>query len=350
MKEIKTLVVLTPGFPKDESDSTCLPERQFFLRSLKKNNHLLKIIVLAFQYPFISKTYCWHGIEVISFNGRNKVKLNKVLVWYRVWQTLKKLKKENNIIGILNFWLGECALIGNYFSKKNKIKQYTWILGQDARKGNKYFRLIKPKAENLIALSDFIADEFCKNYLIRPKYIIPVGIDTSIFSSEKQERTIDVMGTGSLITLKQYNIFISVIKSLTSFYPDITAVICGKGSEKENLLQQIEALHLQNNVTLMDEIPHSEVLILMQQSKIFLHPSSYEGFGAVCSEALFAGCHVVSFIKPMQINIHHWHIVKTSVEVIGCIKDILLNNSTDHEPVLPYSVDDTARNVIQLFT
>ena len=345
-----TLIILTPGFPKDEADTTCLPEKQMLIKTIKKNYPALKIIILAFQYPFFAQTYHWYGIEVISFNGRNKGKLNRLRVWISVWQTLKKLKKRNNIIGILNFWLGECGLIGKYFANKNKIKQYTWLLGQDARKGNKYFSWIKPGAVNLIALSDFIADEFYHNHQIKPKHIIPVGIDRSAFGSQKFERTIDVMGAGSLIALKQYAVFINIIKSLAESFPDINAVICGKGAEKQSLLNQIQALGLQKNIRLLDEIPHPDVLIFMQQSKVFLHPSSFEGFGSVCAEALYAGAHVVSFCKPMARDIPHWHIVKTDIEMLCCIKNILQNPSIDHEPVLPYSSEDIARSVIQLFT
>ena len=48
----KTLVILSPGFPKDEADTTCLPAHQVFIKSLNKNFPSLKIIILSFQYPF----------------------------------------------------------------------------------------------------------------------------------------------------------------------------------------------------------------------------------------------------------------------------------------------------------
>jgi hypothetical protein len=33
--ERKTFVILSPGFPENEADSTCLPLQQSFIRSLK---------------------------------------------------------------------------------------------------------------------------------------------------------------------------------------------------------------------------------------------------------------------------------------------------------------------------
>ena len=350
IKANKTLLILTPGFPQNEMDTTCLPDRQIFIKALKKNDPDLTIIVLAFQYPFISKTYNWHGIKVISFNGRNKGNLSRLWVWFKVWRTLNKIKKENKIIGLLNFWLGECALVGKYFAKKNNIKHYTWILGQDARKGNKYFAFVKPKAANLIALSDFITAEFYKNYGVKPQHTIPVGIDVGMFTDLLLERNIDIMGAGSLIPLKQYDIFIDVIKELIPYFPNIKAVICGTGTEKEKLSAQIKKNSLQNNISLLGELPHQDVINLMQRTKIFLHTSMYEGFGSVCAEALYAGAHVVSLIKPMNILFKHQHIVNNKREMTEKIIEILKNTNSQHDRVLMYSSEDIAQQMMKLFT
>ena len=343
------LVILTPGFPADEADTACTPPRQTFVKALKKNYPSLNIIILAFQYPFESKEYMWHGIHVISFNGRNKGKINRIKIWRQVWRSLQQIKKHHKVIGILSFWLGECALIGKYFATKNGIKHYAWILGQDARKGNRYVQFIKPKATELIALSDFIAEEFNKNYGVKPAHIIPVAIDTSIFKNENGIRYIDIMGAGSLIPLKRYDLFIDVIKELTRNFPHIRAVLCGKGDEKQRLDNMVNDLGLKQNITLTGEVPYPEVISLMQGAKVFLHTSSYEGFGSVCAEALYAGCHVISFCKPMSENIKHWHIVNTKEEMIQKAFEILSNISTEYHPVLYYPAESAASSMMELF-
>ena len=33
----KTLIILSPGFAKDEADTTCLPAQQVFIKALNKN-------------------------------------------------------------------------------------------------------------------------------------------------------------------------------------------------------------------------------------------------------------------------------------------------------------------------
>jgi len=347
----KTLIILSPGFPANEADSTCLPFPQLFVRTLKKDNPSLDIIVLAFQYPFVASAYKWHGVHVIPFNGRNKGMINRLLVWRKVWRKLKTIIKgnENNILGILNFWLGECALIGKYAAKKYQVKNLTWLLGQDARKNNRYFNRIKPSSSLLIALSDFIAAEFYKNYKIRPAHIIPPGIDTGSFPSDANSRDIDIMGAGSLIALKQYDIFVKVVAELARNKSGIKAFICGKGPEKERLQQLIDDNNLSQQIILYGEFDHFSVLNLMKRSVIFLHPSSYEGFATVISEALYSGALVVSFCKPMNTQFKNHHVVASETEMIETVSKILNDTNRDHDPVITYPIEETCRKVLLLY-
>ena len=71
MSPKRTFIILTPGFPGSEADTTCLPMQQQFVKTLKGMHHDLNIIVLAFQYPYHKKRYEWFDIEVITFDGRN---------------------------------------------------------------------------------------------------------------------------------------------------------------------------------------------------------------------------------------------------------------------------------------
>jgi glycosyltransferase involved in cell wall biosynthesis len=341
----KTLVILSPGFPIDEADTTCLPSQQIFIRALNKNFPSLKIIILSFRYPFSTLAYQWYGNMVIPFNVKKKMLITRI----RLWRTLDELKRENNLIGLFSFWCGECALIGKYFAKKNSLKHFTWILGQDAKKGNKYIKLIRPLSHELIAMSDFLAKEFYKSYAVHPLYIIPNGIDKSLFSKQTTKRNITILGAGSLIPLKQYDVFINVLKEIAKTIPDVTAKLCGKGPQEIELQKLVMQHQLQNNIVLTGEVSHKEILRLMQQTKIFLHTSNYEGFSTVCLEALYAGCHVVSFIKPMQRDIDHWHIVQTNEEMITKVSHLLNDAATQYESVYLYSMDESAKSVMSLF-
>jgi len=344
-----TLLILSPGFPKDEMDSTCLPAQQALVRSLNKNFPNLRIIILALEYPFTELSYHWNRNLVIPFNGWKKGRIHKLRIWVKVWKRLIRLKNENHIIGILSLWVSESAMIGKYFAKYNHIKQYSWILGQDAKPGNRFMRWMKPRSDELIAMSHFLAKEFNQNYSVLPKYIIPNGIDTSAFDGSQYERDIDVLGVGSLIPLKQYDVFIEIIHELKRRLLPVHAIICGKGKEKESLQSMIQNLKLEDNILLLGEKPHPEILQLMQRAKVFLHTSSYEGFSTVCLEALYSGAHVISFCNPMMEWVRHWHIVSGKEEMLELLEEILEDKNLDHRPILPYNIDDISISLMKLF-
>src|SRR5579871_312584 len=344
----KALIILSPGFPADETDSTCLPSQQLFVKELNKNFPSLKIIVLAFQYPFLKSSYEWNGNSVISFGGRSKGKLKRLVLWRNIWEKLKKIKTENDIVGIFSFWCGECALIGSRFGRKNNLKHYSWICGQDAKRENNYVKWILPGANELIAMSDFLADEFYRNHKIFPDHIITNGIAANLFYNRITEKDICISGAGSLIPLKQYEVFISVVKNLKEMFPAINAVLCGKGPEENNLKSQITKAGLSTNISITGELPHHDVLDIMCRSKIFLHTSSYEGFSSACLEALAAGAHVISFCKPMIAPINHWHVVRTEKEMLNKAAEILHNLKTCYEPTLPYLMKDSAKKIMEL--
>src|ERR1700760_5082230 len=120
----KALIILIPGFPANEEDSTCLPFQQDFVRHLKLLNPGLDIKVLAFQYPFFEGVYHWHKVEVYAFNGRNKGGFRRLLLWRSVWGRLKKIFAEERVLGILSFWMGEAALIAKYAAKQHGVRSF----------------------------------------------------------------------------------------------------------------------------------------------------------------------------------------------------------------------------------
>ena len=342
-------LVLSPGFPANEADTTCLPAQQSLIRSINKTYPFVHVIILAFEYPYTTQSYQWFGNEVIPFGGRNKGGIHRLIRWIKIWFRLAQLNKKYRVSGILSFWLGQCALVGKYFARINGLKQFTWILGQDARKGNRYVRLIRPKPEELISLSDFITKEFVRIYAIIPAKVIYIGIEPTLFPEILFNRDIDVLGVGALIPLKQYDIFLEVVKNIKLKIPLLKAVLCGSGKEQSTLQKMIIEAGLEDTVTLTGEMPHPEVLKLMNRSKILLHTSAYEGLGVVCLEALYAGAHVISFCNPKDIWVRNWHIADNQVNMAQLAIEILQTPSLKHKPVLAYSMHDTTKAIMELF-
>lgn len=262
---------------------------------------------------------------------------------------MKKLKSKYNVIGILSFWCTECAFIGNWFGRFNKIKHFAWISGQDAKKDNGYVKFMRPRPDELIAMSDFLQREFLKNHKIKPAYVIPIGIEPAQFPSIEVEKDIHLMGAGSLIPLKKFDVFVSVVKRILNQVPDVRSYLCGDGPEMHELRDMIRKLDLNGQLVLTGKQDHGEVLKMMRRTKVFLHTSSYEGFGAVCIEALYAGAHVISFSRPISGWIRHWHIVKNEDEMCAKAVELLLDPSTFFGPSVPFLMKDTAKKIVGLY-
>ncbi|WP_153796382.1 glycosyltransferase family 4 protein [Foetidibacter luteolus] len=344
----KTLCIFSPAFP-DKAEPGWLPPVQVFIKALNRNFPQLKLVIFAFQYPYSTSPYTWEGNMVIPFNGMHKDKVARLLMWLRIARRFYAVQKTENIIGILSLWCGECAFMAQYLAKLFSIKHRCWILGQDARALNPYVKRIKPKPGMLAAISDFVREEFYRNHHVLPEHVVTNGIDTAMFDEMPAAKDIDVIGLGSMSFLKQYNLFVEIIAQIKKSLPGIKAMLCGDGEAMEQLKALIQANALTSNIELTGTLQQYQGLKMMQRAKILLHPSSYEGFSTACLEALFAGAHVVSFCKPMRHDIPHWHIVTSKEEMLQKVFDLLATPGIPFTPVLAYSIDDSAKQMMRLF-
>lgn len=345
----KTVVIISPAFPENESATYWVPSQQLLVKAMKRNFPQYDFEVLTLLYPYQKGEYRWHDIPVTSYNGTKYPGPKRLLLWWKVWRKLKKIKQEKKLAGILSFWCMEAALVGTFFARRNNIPHYCWLCGQDARASNHYIKRIKPRANELIAISDFVAAEFSRNHHVKPAQVITNAIDTTMFPAQwPADRDIDILAVGALIPLKQYDKLIEITDKLRQHFPSLVVKIGGIGEEKDRLTRLIEQLGLNNNVELLGGIKHEAVLQLMQRTRLLIHPSSYEGFSTVCLEALYAGAQVISFVKPMNHDIKNWYIAGSTEDMTGKALE-LLSNPMNHERISTFSIDDTAKQMMQLF-
>ena len=343
-------IILTPGFPKDEDDTTCIPWLRQFALSVKRLFPTLPLTIIAFQYPFKEAEYQWHGIRVIAVGGANRTKLPRLLTWRKVWSRLNRLAREMNTIGVLSLWLNECALIGKYFCRKHGLKHYMWLVGQDARSSNQYIKRIKPAGNQVIAFSDFLREELERNFGITPFCVASNGITPAAFPELNiNTRSYDLAGAGSLIKLKNYSVFMDLAHRMKSHCPSFSAAIAGDGPERSALETQIERLGLRKHVHLLGKLSHPQVLQLMNDARVFLHPSTYEGNATVLAEALYAGCQVVSFQGLSRSPVENLRICENEEQMFRTLEQLLTGPAWPIKRVLFNSMDDTARNVMGLY-
>ena len=315
---------MTPGFPRDEKDDRCIPSLQLFVKKLSEESGI-KVTIVSVHYPSKSNMYRWHSCDVFSLGINNRKRLSS---YSRQWRTLRKIHKENKIDCIHSFWLGECAFVGRHFAKKNNLKHLCTLMGQDARKGNIFARLLPLKKMTLISLSNYHQTIFQNNYGISTM-VIPWGVSSDVLRSAK-EKTIDVIGIGSLIPLKRYSEFIETIALLKVKLPAINVVLIGDGVQKELLLKKIEKHGLTETIQLEGALPYAMTQSLLSRSKVLLHSSEYESFGMVFAEAQVHQVPIVSREVGMAAASSSW-IIGNSVEAFseGCHR-LLISSSPNH--------------------
>lgn len=343
-----TVVILTPAFPENEAQDYWVPSQQSLVKAIGRNFPGWHIEVLTFSLPAKVSHYSWHDIPVTSFDGMNSKKGKRLILWWKVWLQIKAIQRRKNVRALFSFWCKECALIGSWYGKFNNIPHYCWICGQDARAGNRYVRFVRPAARELVAISDAVADEFARNYRLRPQHIIPNAIDTAMFPPlNGEERTIDILGVGALIPLKQFELLIEIAAALKKTHPQLRVVLCGEGEEKNKILTLVKQWGLEEHVTLTGAIPRKSIIHHMSRAKILLHPSAYEGFPTVCLEALYAGAQVISLVQPMQHGFENWHVVPDKEAMLAKARALLANPGTGKR-VLTYTMDAVAAKWMEL--
>jgi glycosyltransferase involved in cell wall biosynthesis len=346
MDQPSTLIILIPGFAKNETDTSCIPLAQSFIRTINHNFPGIEVTVIAIDYPFTSTAYNWFGNRVIPLNGT--VHRFRPLLWWKIYSLLRKLSHQQKPPGILSFWHGDHAMIAHFFAKRNSIAHLTWLQGQDARKRKKLHLLYHPAEQQLVALSDFLQTEFARNYHIKPAHIVYPGIKAASYQNNAG-KDIDILGVGSLVALKQYQVFISVIAKLKTTRPGISAMLVGDGPERLKLEKLIKENNLEQNIVVAGTMGHPQVQQVMSRSKILLHPSAYEGYSMACLEALSAGCHVVSFVSAEKKSIQHWDIVDTEDMMVEKCSGILKLPEEAFYPVVPHTMDECVKNMLHLF-
>lgn len=344
------IIFLVPGFPHDERDDTCIPALQQYIFHFANQNPDKKIAVIALQYPYRKQKYRWHGIDVYPCEGKDRRRLGRLKTWVSAIRYILRIHVKNNVGIIHSFWLEECAFIGQVISKVLLTKHIASIMGQDALKRNEYLKYLDLDSTVITAGSSNAADIFYRSTGHKVDAIIPIGLDVENFHSTNQtgDRKIDVLGVGALIPLKNYQLFIEIIAKLKTFYPEIQAAIIGEGSEYVNLERMIHEYGLENNLRLLGKLPRQKVIEYLYQSKILLHPSTYESQGYIFPESLYCGLTVVCFDVGYTIESEKMIVCKDRTEMFDRLK-LLIKNQSDFEPILMKSIDETVSEFQRLY-
>lgn len=340
------VLLLTPGFPKNENDFLCTPPVQDYLLKYKEAFPKTKFSVIAFQYPYEKSNYSWNGISAYSLGGNNS-RIKKLFVWKEAIKNAKEIHKEFSVTSIHSLWFGECALVGYYLSCKLNCNHICTLMGQDVQTSNYYLKILNTERIKIISLSQNQSNEYYKITKRKVDDEIFWGIDNQEYDKDTL-KDIDLLAVGSLIPLKNYSLFIKTIAEIVKEFPKLVCKLVGNGPDFSKLKAMAANYGVDNNIEFTGLLSRKEIFNLMKQSKIFVHPSKFEGSGFVFAEALANGMNIVSFNVGYAKQSGKWLIANDDNEFISHTKKLLLSKLS-YEPLNIFSISETVHMYHQLY-
>jgi glycosyltransferase involved in cell wall biosynthesis len=151
-----------------------------------------------------------------------------------------------------------------------------------------------------ISVSVLTANRFRTCFKKPVTTIIPVGIDLlriRLIPPSTEES--DLIFVGRLIKEKHVDLLVRAFGIISSEQPELRLLIIGEGPEQGAIAKIIHELSLEDRILYRGfQDNHDEIIARMKSSKVYVMPSTREGFGLTALEALACGLPVVTVDHP----------------------------------------------------
>ena len=128
--------------------------------------------------------------------------------------------------------------------------------------------------------------------------VVPNAVDPSKFTPDPSQRSDDgrikVVVVSRLVYRKGVDLLVGIIPKICQLYEEVDFIIGGDGNKLLNLQEMVERDHLQDRVSFLGAVPHSNVVNVLRQGHVFLNCSLTESFCIAILEAASCGLSVVS--------------------------------------------------------
>ena len=177
-------------------------------------------------------------------------------------------------------------------------------LGSSGAAGKCIERIVARIPAYTIAVSKTTRDGLTALTDERDIAIIPNGISSAeIDSVPPSEVESDLIFVGRLIREKHVDVLIDAIALIKDRFPDIRCLIIGDGPERRNLELRAKERGIVENIVFTGFFHSSDdVISRLKSSRVFVFPSTREGFGISVLEALACGLPVVTVDHPKNAS------------------------------------------------
>ena len=158
----------------------------------------------------------------------------------------------------------------------------------DLDKINKMQNDVFNKANKIIVTTQLIFNRIKSDYnsLGNKLSIIPNFVDIKLFSPTNTDQKYDIIFIGRISEQKNLGSLLKALKGTT-----FKILVIGNGILKKTLLDEHGS---STNIKWLDAIPNYQIPMYMNQSKLFILPSFYEGHPKILIEAMSCGMVVLA--------------------------------------------------------
>lgn len=209
------------------------------------------------------------------------------------------------------------AIVGALFG----IPVVQELIGTDRPKvaKSKFFQMLIRKSARIGVRGSSSIDQLVSLGIPKEKLFVPTAVnvlDFSLFKPNQAPKLFDFIYCGRMDKNKQIDVLINAVSVVHQKHPEIQVALVGDGSERANLESQCAQLNLKEVITFKGNQPYQKISGLLNQSRIFMMASAFEGLPVAMIEALSCGLPVVvpnvGDIRDVAVDGYNALVVKES--------------------------------------
>lgn len=221
---------------------------------------------------------------------------------------IRQAKRENRPYDITHaFFSVPCGFMALLLKWESGIHYIVSLRGADvpgySERFSVLYRILKPlvklvwaRADSVIANSQGLKTLALSSKPGQKIGVIYNGIDIQEFFPEynRDEQVFNILCLSRLTPRKGVTYLIDAVHKLSKKYPGIKLKIVGEGDSKQQLVDQVKNLSLEDNVEFTGLIRHENLAPIYRKAHAFVLPSLNEGMSNVILEAIASGLPIVT--------------------------------------------------------
>jgi glycosyltransferase involved in cell wall biosynthesis len=192
----------------------------------------------------------------------------------------------------------DIALRAALFWKKPMIARFGYMHsftmiemhGKDSRQAQDALQLesqVFSRVNAVIGTSELLTDDIKQRFPATPVFTLPNFVDTDVFAPQEVEKTVDITYIGRLAPEKNVPLLLDAIAN-TPF----TCRLIGGGVDREAI--QAKYGDMDGRVQYIGQVAHDELPRYLNETRIFVMPSLFEGHPKAIIEAMSCGVPIVA--------------------------------------------------------